>query len=55
MAADLADALHACAAWHGTPEVVVTRSDPPEFTAMLTSALQQISNSQRVDPGREIG
>lgn len=35
----LAGALRACAAWHGTPEVVVRKSDPPEFATLLTRTL----------------
>ena len=31
----LAGALRDCAGWHGTPEVLVRRSDPPELTALL--------------------
>lgn len=37
--ADLAAALRRCAAWHGTPEVVVRQSDPPEAAASLNDAL----------------
>jgi uncharacterized protein len=33
--ADVAGALRECAAWHGTPEVVVRRSDPPETAGLL--------------------
>ncbi len=40
LAADLAGALAACAAWHRTPEVVVRRSDPPELAALVQRALQ---------------
>jgi uncharacterized protein len=35
----LADALRDCASWHGTPEVLVRRSDPSELTGMLRLAL----------------
>ncbi len=35
----LADALRDCAGWHGTPEVLVRRSDPSELTGMLRLAL----------------
>lgn len=35
----LAAALHRLAGWHGTPEIAVRRSDPPEAAAMLISAL----------------
>ncbi len=33
--ADLAGAIGACAAWHGTPQVVVQQSDPPEVAPAL--------------------
>ncbi|HEX8674546.1 MAG TPA: crosslink repair DNA glycosylase YcaQ family protein [Longimicrobium sp.] len=33
--ADVAGALRECAAWHGTPEVTVRQSDPPELAARL--------------------
>ncbi|HEU4324508.1 MAG TPA: crosslink repair DNA glycosylase YcaQ family protein [Roseiflexaceae bacterium] len=33
---DLAAALRACAAWHGTPQVAVRWSDPPELAELLT-------------------
>lgn len=39
LAADLAGALRRLAAWHGTPEVVVAQSDPPELSAALQRAL----------------
>ena len=35
----LADALRDCAGWHGTPEVLVRRSDPSELTEPLRLAL----------------
>jgi uncharacterized protein YcaQ len=35
LAADVAGALHACAAWHGTPAVDVRWSDPPELAALV--------------------
>jgi uncharacterized protein YcaQ len=37
--AELAAALHRLAAWHGTPDITVRRSDPPEVTALLEAAL----------------
>jgi uncharacterized protein YcaQ len=36
---DLAAALRACAAWHGTPQVVVRHSDPPELAEALSPLL----------------
>lgn len=41
LATELAGALRACAAWHGTPEVVIRHSDPPEFGEAVTAALNQ--------------
>jgi hypothetical protein len=35
LVAAVAGALRDCAAWHGTPEVQVSRSDPPEFAQVL--------------------
>ena len=40
--ADLAATLRACAAWHGTPDVVVQWSDPPELAGSLSSSLAQV-------------
>jgi hypothetical protein len=39
LAADLAGALGRLAAWHGTPDLVIRQSDPPEFAALLEAAL----------------
>ena len=36
---DLARALRECAAWHGTPQIAVRRSDPPDLARALTAAL----------------
>ncbi len=36
----LAGALRGCAAWHGTPEILVRRSDPPELIEPLHAALE---------------
>lgn len=36
---ELAGTLRACARWHGTPEVAVRRSDPPDFASALGAAL----------------
>ncbi len=38
--AALAGALRDCAAWHGTPGILVTRSDPPGLAAALRSAIE---------------
>jgi uncharacterized protein YcaQ len=39
LVADVARAIRECAVWHGTPAVVVRRTDPPELASRLTSAL----------------
>lgn len=39
LAADIAGALHACAAWHKTPQVLIRLSDPPEFAELVQRAL----------------
>ena len=39
LVAELAGALRECAVWHGTPEVVVRQSDPPELAARLAALL----------------
>ena len=39
LVAGLAGALHACASWHATPDVLVRRSDPPELAGALGSML----------------
>jgi uncharacterized protein YcaQ len=36
---DLATALHRLADWHGTPNIVIRHSDPPEAAALLAAAL----------------
>jgi uncharacterized protein YcaQ len=38
LAADLAAALQRLAAWHGTPNMIARRSDPPEVAAQLEAA-----------------
>ena len=40
LAADIAGALRECAAWHGTPEVVVRAADPPEFAELVRQAVK---------------
>jgi len=36
----LAGAFRDCAAWHGTPEVLVNRSDPPDLAGPLRAAVE---------------
>jgi uncharacterized protein YcaQ len=36
LAADLGVALRRLAEWHGTPDLVIRQSDPPEFAALLS-------------------
>jgi uncharacterized protein YcaQ len=38
LATDLAAALRRLAAWHNTPDLVVSETDPPEFAALLKAA-----------------
>jgi uncharacterized protein len=45
LVASLAGALRECAAWHGTPEVQVRRSDPPEVAKALRSAIAAAATS----------
>jgi uncharacterized protein YcaQ len=40
LVADVARAIRECASWHGTPTVVVRRSEPPRFGEMLAAALE---------------
>ena len=39
LVADLAAALRRLAAWHGTPDLVIRQSDPPELAALLQAAM----------------
>ena len=39
MLTDLAAALHRLADWHGTPDIVIQRSNPPQVAALLEAAL----------------
>ena len=39
LVAGLAGALHECAGWHRTPEILVRRSDPPELTGRLPATV----------------
>jgi uncharacterized protein YcaQ len=41
LAADLATALHDCATWHATPEVVLRWADPPELRELVQQALDR--------------
>ncbi|MEP6940587.1 MAG: crosslink repair DNA glycosylase YcaQ family protein [Rudaea sp.] len=45
LAVDLAAALLRTAAWHGTPRVVIRRSDPRTFAALLRTAIAMTSGS----------
>jgi uncharacterized protein YcaQ len=40
LASGLASALRGCAHWHGTPEILVRRSDPPELIEPLRAAIE---------------
>ena len=41
LVAGLAGALHGCAVWHGMPEIVVRRSDPPGLAGTLRTAVEE--------------
>jgi uncharacterized protein YcaQ len=41
LAADLAQAIRECAAWHKTPEVRVLRSEPKSFATLLRKSLER--------------
>jgi uncharacterized protein YcaQ len=36
----IAGALRGCAEWHGTPEILVRRSDPPELAELLRNSVE---------------
>jgi uncharacterized protein YcaQ len=46
MLADIAGALHECALWHRTPDVVITRSEPAAIAARLQRALDSIGGKR---------
>jgi uncharacterized protein YcaQ len=48
----LAKALVACAAWHGTPQVEILASDPPDLRTRLTSQVSRLKSAvvERVIP-----
>jgi uncharacterized protein len=39
LVSDLADVLQRLAAWHGTPDLVIRQSDPPEVVPLLEAAI----------------
>ena len=41
MVSEISAAIAACARWHGTPEVRITRSDPPELAGKLADAVEE--------------
>jgi uncharacterized protein len=45
LVAAMGDALRECAAWHGTPEVQVRRSDPSELAEALRSVLDDAAKT----------
>ena len=48
LAESLREMLRECAEWHGTPQVVVRRSDPPELAPMLAPSLPEEGKRERV-------
>ena len=51
LVAGLAGALHECAGWHRTPEILVRRSDPPELIGRLRAAI--MGDARTPSPWRE--
>jgi uncharacterized protein len=45
LVAAIAGTLRGCAEWHGTPEVMVRRSDPPELAAALGTEIQDATGA----------
>ena len=45
LCAALAEALQACARWHGTPEVQIRSSNPPEVAEQIRAVLRQAPSS----------
>lgn len=41
LVAHLAHALHECAAWHKTPQVIVSHTNPPKLASVIRRALKQ--------------
>ena len=52
LVSELAYALRDCAGWHGTPEVLVRRSDPSEVTETLRLALDEATVPPTPIPAR---
>lgn len=50
LVSSIAEALRDCAGWHGTPEVLVRRSDPPELTRSLRLALDKVEATPITGP-----
>ena len=50
--AGLAGALRGCAEWHGTPEIVVRRSDPPELVEPLHAAIEEDCRAVQAEHGQ---
>lgn len=49
LVSELAGAIARCAAWHRTPRVVVTRSDPPAAARKLATALRALERERSAD------
>ncbi len=45
LSAALAEALKACGRWHGTPEVQIRSSNPPEVAEQIRAVLRQAPSS----------
>jgi hypothetical protein len=45
----VAGAILRCAEWHGTPRVIIHRSEPEAFGCMLTHYLEQAQAAEPLD------
>lgn len=52
--ADVARAIRECASWHGTPRVIVGRSDPAPLAAKLSGALAAAGEPRNRDRARSV-
>jgi uncharacterized protein YcaQ len=48
----LAGALRGCAEWHGTPEILVRQSDPPDLVELLYGAVEADAREASSEPER---
>jgi uncharacterized protein YcaQ len=53
LVSDLAGALRDCADWHGTPQLEVRWSDPPELAALVQRAAEQLPVNSSQEPASQ--